>query len=92
LASQDLIIVIRDWHDEEMGYDWEGGKRYMDFILSSKNAADGLAQQFFNELRHSFRSVLVFLMPIPNREVMTKPCGIEKMYGKICFSHLFSFF
>jgi len=75
---QDLVVVIKDWCDETFGYCWaEEYKRHM----LSEDCSDGQAKAFFQELEHCFRSVHVFLSPIPNQEVMSRQCPVQTMEG-----------
>lgn len=72
---------MRDWSSAEFGYCWEGGQDYMDSMLS-ETCPDGQTQAFFKELKYSFKSVKVFLMPPPDQQLMWKPSPVGIMKGK----------
>lgn len=73
-----MVIVVRN-ADDEFGYCWEGGKKYLQHMKEEGNM--GQTEAFFRELENTFTSVLVFMMPEPNREVSTKGIKVTHMRG-----------
>lgn len=63
---QNLLFLVRDWRDEDVGFGYEGGTEYLNIILNV-NGENTEAQTVRNNIKNTYENVRAFLMPPPGK-------------------------
>lgn len=63
---QKLLLLVRDWTDEDVGFGYEGGVTYLNTVLNI-NSENTDAQAVRNNIKISYENVDAFLLPSPGK-------------------------
>jgi len=63
---QDLLLLFRDWTDEDVGFGYEGGDKYLKIIFTSKSGNE-YAQAVRNNIKNTYEKIDAFLLPYPGQ-------------------------
>jgi atlastin len=69
---QKLLFLIRDWADEEAGFKYEGGQKYLNDFLNTEMNSNTKAQIIRTNINQSFDKIECFLLNHPGLDVQKK--------------------
>lgn len=84
---QNLLLLVRDWSDEDIGFGYEGGDEYIKIVLDT-NDENNQAQIVRNSITNAYDNVDAFLLPYPGSIRFNKYDGSLKMLNKEFVKHL----
>jgi hypothetical protein len=78
---QDMVFLVRDWADDDVGYGFEGGKVVWENIFETATSNNKAAESVRKNIKNAFEKIQFFLLPHPGLHVMKK--NFDGSYAKI---------
>ena len=68
---QNLLFLVRDWFDDEVGFGYKGGEKYLKTVLNAKEQSDESVEEVRSNIKNSFEQLNAFLMPHPSKNAVS---------------------